>query len=118
MTTHSSTLAWKIPWTEEPGRLQSMRSQRGGLDLATKPPVVWSDESHEQSGLERRETGAVDRREAPVITEAVMRPALGLGLWNWKERRAVSEAQTVLVVSAYPEAGAVLHFITCVRTWK
>ena len=28
MATHSSTLAWKIPWTEEPGGLQSMRSQR------------------------------------------------------------------------------------------
>ena len=28
MTTHSSILAWKIPWTEEPGRLQSMGSQR------------------------------------------------------------------------------------------
>ena len=28
MVTHSSTLAWKIPWTEKPGRLQSMRSQR------------------------------------------------------------------------------------------
>ena len=28
MVTHSSTLAWKIPWTEEPGRLQSMGSQR------------------------------------------------------------------------------------------
>ena len=28
MATHSSTLAWKIPWTEEPGRLQSMESQR------------------------------------------------------------------------------------------
>ena len=27
MATHSSTLAWKIPWTEEPSRLQSMRSQ-------------------------------------------------------------------------------------------
>ena len=26
MATHSSTLAWKIPWTEEPGRLQSIRS--------------------------------------------------------------------------------------------
>ena len=26
MTTHSSTLAWRIPWTEEPGRLQSMGS--------------------------------------------------------------------------------------------
>ena len=28
MATHSSTIAWKIPWTEEPGRLQSMRLQR------------------------------------------------------------------------------------------
>ena len=27
MATHSNTLAWKIPWTEEPGRLQSMGSQ-------------------------------------------------------------------------------------------
>ena len=32
--THSSVLTWKIPWTEEPGRLQSMRSQRVGHDLA------------------------------------------------------------------------------------
>ena len=32
MATHSSTLAWKIPWTEELGRLQSMRSQRVGHD--------------------------------------------------------------------------------------
>ena len=32
MATHSSTLAWKIPWTEEPGRLQSMESQRVGHD--------------------------------------------------------------------------------------
>ena len=30
MATHSSILAWKIPWTEEPGRLQSMGSQRVG----------------------------------------------------------------------------------------
>ena len=30
MGTHSSILAWKIPWTEEPGRLQSMGSQRVG----------------------------------------------------------------------------------------
>ena len=32
MATHSSILAWKIPWTEEPGRLQSMESQRVGHD--------------------------------------------------------------------------------------
>ena len=30
MATHSSTLAWRIPWREEPGRLQSMGSQRVG----------------------------------------------------------------------------------------
>jgi len=30
MATHSSILAWKIPWMEEPGRLQSMGSQRVG----------------------------------------------------------------------------------------
>ena len=32
MAPHSSTLAWKIPWTEEPGRLQSMGSLRAGHD--------------------------------------------------------------------------------------
>ena len=32
MATHFSILAWRIPWTEEPGRLQSMGSQRVGHD--------------------------------------------------------------------------------------
>ena len=35
MAPHSSTLAWKIPWTEEPGGLQSMGSQRVGHSCAT-----------------------------------------------------------------------------------
>ena len=35
MATHSSTLAWKIPWMEEPGRLQSMGSRRVGHHWAT-----------------------------------------------------------------------------------
>ena len=38
MATHSSILAWKIPWTEEPGRLQSMGWQRVRHDLPAKPP--------------------------------------------------------------------------------
>ena len=33
MATHSSILVWRIPWTEEPGGLQSMESQRVGLTL-------------------------------------------------------------------------------------
>ena len=36
MATPSSILAWKIPWTEESGGLQSLGSQRVGRDLATK----------------------------------------------------------------------------------
>jgi len=36
MAIHSSTIAWKIPWTEEPGVLQSMGSQRVGHDWSTE----------------------------------------------------------------------------------
>ena len=38
MATPSSILAWRIPWTEEPGRLQSMGLQRVRHNLETKPP--------------------------------------------------------------------------------
>ena len=36
MATHSNILAWRIPWTEEPGRLQSTGLQRVGHNLETK----------------------------------------------------------------------------------
>ena len=36
MATHASVLSWEIPWTEEPGRLQSMESQRARHDWVTK----------------------------------------------------------------------------------
>ena len=55
MATHSSILAWRISWTEEPGGLQSMGLQRVGHDLATEPPppapVFLSGESHGQRSL-------------------------------------------------------------------
>ena len=38
MATHSSILAWKIPWTEKPGGLQSMGVARVRHNLVTKPP--------------------------------------------------------------------------------
>ena len=41
----SSVLAWRIPWTEEPGRLQSMGVTRVGHDLATKPPPAFQKEN-------------------------------------------------------------------------
>ena len=39
MATHPRTLAWKIPWIEEPGGLQSMRSERVGNDFLTQHPL-------------------------------------------------------------------------------
>ena len=44
MTTHSSILAWEIPWTEEPGGLLSMGLQRLRHDLATKPLLLLKHE--------------------------------------------------------------------------
>ena len=41
MATHSSLLAWRIPWTEEPGRLQSLGSQRVGFNSATNTFTVF-----------------------------------------------------------------------------
>ena len=39
MSTHSSTIAWKILWTEEPGRLHYMGSQRVGYDQGISPSL-------------------------------------------------------------------------------
>ena len=41
MATHSSVLAWKIPWTEEPGELQSMGSQRVRHDWSDLALTYW-----------------------------------------------------------------------------
>ena len=42
MATHSTILACRIPWTEEPGGLQSMGSQRAGHDRATNANVMYT----------------------------------------------------------------------------
>ena len=46
MSTHSSSLAWKIPWTEEPGGLQSMGSQRVGHDQRLNQPPLCQSLTH------------------------------------------------------------------------
>ena len=84
MATHSSTLAWKIPWTEEPGRLQSMGSQRVRHDWATslslftfmhwrrkwQPiPVFLPGESHRQRSLEGYSTWGCKESDMTEATE-------------------------------------------------
>ena len=46
MAPHSSTLAWKIPWTQEPGRLQSVGSQKDGHDRATNTFTFRTESEH------------------------------------------------------------------------
>ena len=45
MATHSSILAWEMPWTEEPGGLQSMGLQRVIHDIVTKQQQQWREQS-------------------------------------------------------------------------
>ena len=46
MATHSSTLAWKIPWTEEPGGIQSLGSQRVGHNRETNITTTRGPKGH------------------------------------------------------------------------
>jgi len=63
MTTHSSILAWRIPWTEEPGRLQSMGSYRVRQDWATNT-AAWIDGS-------MKDCGSFGGNQPPLLTPVV-----------------------------------------------
>ena len=64
METHFSILAWRIPWTEEPGRLQSTASQRVGHD--------WSDWActHPQDSSQKENQEVISRRWRNDVWEA------------------------------------------------
>ena len=63
MTTHSSILAWRIPWTEEPGGLQSMVVARVGHDLVTITHLV-----HHHLGLLAFQTVTILRPSNPSLS--------------------------------------------------
>ena len=69
MATHSSIHAWEIPWSEEPGSLQSMRLKRIGPKLATK-----------QQALESR-CGYQDFPGNPAVHSAVLCRGHGFHPW-------------------------------------
>ena len=62
MATCSSILAWKIPWTEEPGTLQSMGVTRVRHDLVTKPPPLREHDSGRGHSLDKVKEGLRQRR--------------------------------------------------------
>jgi len=78
MATHSSILAWRIPWTEEPGRLQSLGSQRVRYNWATNTHThththtVWNHLLSERRGNQSQSEGMVYRRRFSSCTTVVL----------------------------------------------
>ena len=64
MATHSSILAWRVPWTEEPGGLQSMESKRAGHDWPSNIPLlpyVFSCLSLKHFDVQKRRNGSYSK---------------------------------------------------------
>ena len=61
MATHSSILVWKIPWTEEPSGLQSMRSQSTGHDWVTNTLHFFNQRSKNKRVNIRKKKGGKDK---------------------------------------------------------
>ena len=74
MATHSSILAWEIPWTEEPGGLQSMGSQRVGHNLVAQEQQ--QQQQQQQMFTFAREKAPFVRVSPPVTRERRMTTSL------------------------------------------
>ena len=128
MAPHSSTLAWKIPWTEEPGRLQSMGSQRVGHDWVTSlslftfmhwrmkwrpTPVFLPGESQgrEPGGLPPMGSHRVghDRRDLAAAAAAITEESQNFG--GSKRRNVISVFISSPKVGRYPRTDGWFWFI-------
>ena len=85
MVTHSSTLAWKIPWMEEPGRLQSMGLQRVGHDCYKGFP---SGSDGKESAYNVGDPGSIPGLERPPgegngnpLQYSCLENPIGRGAW-------------------------------------
>ena len=97
MVTHSSILAWRIPWTEKPGKLQSTGSQRFGHDCATSfslsvahtvknlPPMweIWVRSLGWEDPLEKEMT--IPLQYSCLENSHGQRNLVGYCLWGHKE---------------------------------
>ena len=109
MATHSSILAWRIPWTEEPGGLQSMGSQRLAQDLGTsaqKTPLMnsmklllvlsffWQDFLRRELNVHRLATGKEEENFILVLKIPSVKPSSALDIISSIQfsRSAVSDS--------------------------
>ena len=98
MAPHSSTLAWKIPWKEEPGGLQSLRSHRVGHDGSNLAVAAAGGTSGKEStchtqvqspGLE----DLLGRGHGNLFEYSFLKKPMGRGAW-WATVLGVAKSQT------------------------
>ena len=83
MAIHSSTIAWKIPWTEAPGRLQSMGSQRVGHDWVTsRSRSAKAQQQQKESFSQEREVWKLQANSILVLKTSSRMCQIHLGLWH------------------------------------
>ena len=104
MATHPSSLAWKIPWMEEPGGLQSMGSQRVGYDWVTSLSLL-SLSPRDDSSVHRTNLVVVDVFHGYLILTCypLIKASAGLGD-HYYPNRALLEQNSWSYVVASPTA--------------
>ena len=100
MAIHSSILAWRIPWTEEPGRLQSMGLQRVGHHWTTNTSLhfaggIWTKQVRSRGSLFRT---PFPHPRGTLETELHMQPHTGPGT----QRASFCVAYSLLTLSGWP----------------
>ena len=78
MATHSSVLAWKIPWTEETGGLQSMELQRVKPKLTTKPPPPPLFKLHCKKAKVRWGMGVDKEKSSSHLNQLLTQPIIAI----------------------------------------
>ena len=104
MATHSNILAWRIPWMEEPGRLQSMGSQRVGHDWATSLTCLGEGPGQNRSEFQQTTAGTLVEAALTAIDPQVTKTFLGL-YWRPQDFPATAQEQRLLLLGHHSRAG-------------
>ena len=101
MAAHSNILAWRIPWTEEPGGLQSMESQRTGHDWGTKTHSIYAKSTkRKKAGVVGVGQGVSKRQDEALVKST----CAGLAMQACGFCRALPEGH-VLTKRLWAQAG-------------